>query len=78
MWYNAFVTSDRQGRAARQMRIALDLFDLGEKMLRQTLRRKSPEASEAEIEAAVAEWRLRRPGAELGDAPGRLRPWPKS
>jgi Rv0078B-related antitoxin len=60
------------------MRIALDLFELGEKMLRQSLRRKHPDASEAEIEAAVAEWRLRRPGAELGDAPGRLRPWPRA
>jgi hypothetical protein len=46
------------------MRTALELFELGEKMLRQTLRRKRPEASEAEIEAAVVAWRLRRPGAE--------------
>jgi hypothetical protein len=72
------VKADQQGRAARQMRIALELFELGEMMLRQTLRRKRPGASAAEIEAAVVDWRLRRPGAELGDAPGRLRPWPKS
>jgi hypothetical protein len=74
--YTADVRVDGRGRAARQMRIALDLFDLGERMLRQRLRRARPGASAAEIEAAVVAWRLARPGAEPGDAPGHRRPWP--
>ena len=61
-----------------RMQSALDLFEIGEKMLRQRLRRERPGASDAEIEEAVTVWRTARPGAELGDAPGRLRPWPPS
>jgi hypothetical protein len=64
------------GDVIRRMRVTLDLFELGETMLRQRLRREKPAASDDEVEAAVREWRTRRPGAELGDAPGRLRPWP--
>jgi hypothetical protein len=60
------------------MRTALDLFELGENMLRQRLRRERPQASEEEIEEAVRVWRTSRPGAELGDAPGSPRPWPPS
>lgn len=58
------------------MRAALDLFELAEDMLRQRLRRDRPDATEGEIEDAVAKWRTTRPGAEHGDAPGRRREWP--
>lgn len=61
-----------------RMRAALELFEIGETMLRQRLRRARPEATDAQIEAAVATWRTTRPGAEFGDAPGRLRLWPRS
>ena len=61
-----------------RMQAALDLFDIGEKMLRQRLRRERPRATDAEIEEAVTVWRTARPGAEFGDAPGRLRQWPLS
>jgi hypothetical protein len=70
--------TDEANEVARRVRMALDLFDVGERMLRQRLRRERPDASDSEIEAAVSSWRLRRPGAELGDAPGRLRPWPET
>jgi hypothetical protein len=58
------------------MQAVLDLFDIGERMMRQRVRRQRPGASDAEIEEVVAIWRTARPGAELGDAPGRRREWP--
>ena len=53
-----------------RFRTALALFDVAVRMKRQNLRRKHPTASDAEIEAWVREWLLRRPGAEHGDADG--------
>jgi hypothetical protein len=53
------------------------MFDLGESIMRQNLRRADPEASEQDIEARLRVWLLERPGAEHGDAPGRLRPVPE-
>lgn len=55
---------------ARRMRVALDMYEVGEQMLRQRLRRERLAATEAEIDAEVTAWRLRRPGAELGDSAG--------
>jgi hypothetical protein len=62
---------------ARRMRLALDLAELGEAMLRQRLRRKHPSATPDEIESKVIAWRSQRPGAEHGDAEGRPAPWPR-
>ena len=62
----------------QRMRTTLDLFELGEKMLRQRLRRERPEDSDNEIEEAVHAWRTKKHNADLGDAPGRLRRWPSS
>jgi hypothetical protein len=61
----------------QRLRTALDLFELGERMLRQRLRREQPDAAEAEIDEAVRRWLRRRPGAEDGDAVGRSVPWPR-
>lgn len=55
----------------RRLRLALDMYEVGEQMQRQRLRRQHPDLTDAEIEAKVREWRLRRPGAEFGDAVGR-------
>lgn len=55
----------------------MELYDLAEAMVRQRLRRESPDASDAEIEAGVSAWRLSSPGAEHGDCPGRVVPWPR-
>jgi hypothetical protein len=63
---------------ADRLRLALDLFAAGEAMMRQTLRRRRPEASDAEIEAALTTWLSTRPGAEAGDSAGRAVPWPRS
>lgn len=57
--------------------MALALYELGERMLRQKLRRQRPEASDAEIDALIVDWLHRRPGAELGDGEGRPVPWPR-
>ncbi|HET8684181.1 MAG TPA: hypothetical protein VFM54_20250 [Micromonosporaceae bacterium] len=58
---------------ARRLRLALDMFELGEQMQRSWLRRLNPQASDAEIDEAVRSWLLARPGATLGDDVDRLR-----
>lgn len=77
MSYDDTMRADNSEQAAERFRTALALYDLGERMLRQKLRRQNPEATEAEIDTRVAEWLHRRPGAELGDAEGRPVPWPR-
>lgn len=59
------------------MRLALELAEVGEAMLRQRLRRDQPELTESAIDALVEAWRQRRPGAEHGDAQGRPVAWPR-
>lgn len=39
--------------------------------MRQNLRRRHPEASDAEVERLLDEWLVDRPGATSGDCPGR-------
>jgi hypothetical protein len=63
---------------ARRLRLALELFDAGEDMMRQTLRRRFPDATDAEIQARLDRWLHERPGAEDGDAPGRRVAWPRA
>lgn len=55
---------------ADRMRIALDLYEVGEKMVRERLRRAQPEITFEELDRAIAEWLAQRPGAEFGDMPG--------
>lgn len=59
--------------AAEKLRTALEMFGLGESIMRQKLRGAYPGASAAEIEEKLREWLAKRPGAEHGDAPGRPR-----
>jgi hypothetical protein len=59
---------------ARGLRIAFDLFEAGEAIMRQNLRRRHPDASESEIDAKLIAWLGDRPS--LADVPGfRRRPW---
>lgn len=60
----------QQARAAR-LRIALDLADAGMDMMWQSLRRRHPGESVADIDRRLLEWLRHRPGAEFGDAWGR-------
>jgi hypothetical protein len=57
--------------AARKLRLALDLYEVGEQLQRQRLRRGSPTADVAEIEAELRAWRVRRSGQLAGHHPGR-------
>lgn len=54
-----------------RMKMAVDLFETAEAIMRQNLRRRFPDASEAEIERQLVNWLHRRPGAEHGDGIGR-------
>jgi hypothetical protein len=66
--------SDEQAAlAVAKLRIALEMFGLGESIMRQNLRRTYSAASESEIEAKLSAWLRERPGAEFGDAPGKIR-----
>lgn len=56
---------------AARLRIAFDLFALGEQMMRSRLAREHPDWTQAQVQAAIEHWLRERPGAELGDCPGR-------
>lgn len=50
------------------LRTALDLYEVGEKMVYQRLRRQLGDDAAARM--ALGAWREQRPGAEQGDGPG--------
>lgn len=54
---------------SERFQIALDLFEAGVAIRRQTLRRQHPDLSDEQIEALVNQWLATRPGAEKGDGP---------
>jgi Rv0078B-related antitoxin len=56
--------------AAHRFRLALDMYEVGERMQRQRLRRLHPNESDAELTARISSWRQHRPGALHGDCPG--------
>ncbi|MGA7614882.1 MAG: hypothetical protein WBX15_06850 [Thermoanaerobaculia bacterium] len=60
----------RDRNEAKNLRLAFDLFEAGEALKRQSLRRENPDASEAEIESMIVGWLHDRPGAPHGDCPG--------
>jgi len=62
---------------SEKLRILFDLFDAGEDMMRQTLRRRFPAATASQIEERLIAWLSSRPGAEAGDALGRTASWPR-
>jgi hypothetical protein len=64
-------------RAAERLRLALDMFGLGEDLMRQKLRREHPEATTEEVERMLLGWLQTRPGADHGDCVGRPRPIPR-
>jgi hypothetical protein len=57
------------------LRVAFDLFDAAEALLRQNILREFPESTEQEIEAKIVAWLQDRPGAPHGDCPGIPRKW---
>lgn len=63
--------------AAERLRVALDLFEAGVDIMRQTLRRRHPDASDEKVEMMLRNWISDRPGAECGDAIGEPGTWPR-
>jgi hypothetical protein len=71
------VTSDDPDRqAGERLRLALELYEAGEQMMRARLRREHPDASDDEIEARLVAWLRDRPGATYGDGDGHPVPFP--
>lgn len=62
---------------AERLRLAFELIDLAERMLRQRLRREHPDLTDAQLEARIDAWYLHRPGALDGDAVGTPGTWPR-
>lgn len=56
---------------AERLRIALDMFELGEQLMRTRLRREHPDFDDEQLAMARQRWLHERPGAEFGDYPGR-------
>jgi hypothetical protein len=64
--------------ASERLRLAFDLYEAGEAMMRQNLKREFPTASAAEIETRLVAWlQEERPGSEHGDGIGRPGSWPR-
>ena len=61
------------GSCASKLLLALEMFDLGVAILEQNLRRRWPRKSPRQIQRMLGRWLQTRPGAELGDGPGRPR-----
>lgn len=56
---------------AYPLAVAFELLDMGMRMRAERHRREHPEATEADVDAVVFAWMRDRPGATLGDSPGR-------
>jgi hypothetical protein len=63
--------------AAARLRAAIEMFEAGVEMMRQTLRRTNPGLADDEIESRLRAWLAERPGAPFGDAVGRPVTWPR-
>ena len=70
--------SPPESTAAERVRLALDLYEVGERMMRQQLRRRFADADPAAVERMLVSWLRTRPGAEHGDGVGRPATWPRS
>jgi hypothetical protein len=56
-----------------RVRMAFDLNEAAEAIMRQNLRRRFPRESERQVEQRLLAWLRDRPGAEHGDAGGAVR-----
>lgn len=53
-----------------RLRLTFDLYEAGEDLMRQNLRRRHPGETPEQIEERLIAWLSVRPGATLGDSPG--------
>jgi len=72
------MTRQEREQAAARLRLALDMAETAEALVRSRLRREMPGLVASEIERRIVEWYGSRPGAESGDADGRAVDWPPS
>jgi Rv0078B-related antitoxin len=63
------ITPDSEATPAQRFAIVLELHEFAVEQMRANLRRRMPGASSEELEEALAEWSMHRPGAEHGDGP---------
>jgi hypothetical protein len=63
--------ADAKRTLEQRARATFELIELGMKIMRQNLRRRFPDESDAQIERRFVEWLHERPGAEGGDGWGR-------
>ncbi len=59
--------------AAARLRLALDMQREGTALMRENVRRRHPDATQAKLDELFEQWLLGRPM----DAPGRVVPWPR-
>ena len=57
---------------AQRLLEACELHELGCEMMKQNLKRRHPELGPEDLRARYLRWLRHRPGAEEGDAPGRV------
>lgn len=57
----------------QRLSAAFELAEVADWIMQGNLRRRFPDASDAEIERRLIEWRRTRPGAEHGDGEGHPR-----
>lgn len=55
-----------------RLRATVELFEFGVRVMRENLRRQCPDACDIDIEERLRHWLHERPGAEQGDAVGRV------
>ena len=65
------VRSTSRASSAARLEAALELFETGVALMRQNLRRRHPSDTEEGIDRRLRAWLSDRPGAEMGDCPGR-------
>jgi len=70
-------TTSNTRELGQRLEFAFHLFEAGEQIMRQNLKRRYPDADAREIERRIEEWLCSRPGAELGDGVGRSVAWPR-
>jgi hypothetical protein len=58
--------------ATEKMKTLLDLFEFGESVMRENLKRKFSRESEEQIDRRFLAWRLRLPGYDEAEAPAAI------
>jgi hypothetical protein len=66
------MSTPENDQAVERFQTACELFELGCAIMERNLRRQHGDLGPGAIQQLLARWLLDRPGAEPGDAPGRI------